>query len=131
MEKENNFTSIKFELNHLTHEQIHEKLGKGICNLKEYSYCVNKFGFNSINFESKSFIAIFLSQVIHPLYLYQIFSISDWFKIKYYTFAIIALVLIIIILSINSLQQYVNYEKIKNFSLKLVARIKRNIVRFL
>ena len=131
MEKENNFTSIKFELNHLTHEQIHEKLGKGICNLKEYSYCVNKFGFNLINFETKSIIQIFIGQLIRPLYIYQIYSVQDWYRINYNSFATITLILIIVILTIDSWHKYKCYEKIQNFTLRLRARIKRHFVLLL
>ena len=106
MENEKVFTSSKFELNKFTHNEIFAFFGEGIKDIKEYSYCLNKFGFNLINFETKSIIQIFIGQLIRPLYIYQIYSVQDWYRINYNSFATITLILIIVILTIDSWHKY-------------------------
>ena len=128
LEKDNLFTAPKFEIKKFTHREIHESFGKGITNVREYSYNLNRFGLNTINLESKSFLNIFLGQFFTPLYLYQVYSIADWFNSGYISFAIIVLVLIITILFINSTKTYYNFLKILSFSLTLKARINRYLV---
>ena len=128
MEKERVFISINFELNKFRHEEIHQFFGKGFNCIKEFSYCRNKFGLNLIKLEAKSFLGIFFKQVIHPLYLYQIFSISDLYYISYYSFATITLIITIFILLINSWQQFYNHKKIENFTLNFESTIIRKFV---
>jgi len=132
LEDEKAFTCIKFELHNFTHIELYKKFGRGITNVKEYCYSLNKFGLNQVFFQSKSFFNIFMSQFLHPLYLYQVYSITDFYVINYYTFASIILVLIIIILFVNSYQQYMNYSKILSFSLQsFKVEILRYLVLFL
>jgi cation-transporting ATPase 13A2 len=128
LEDEKAFTSIRFELHKFNHIELHKNFGRGITNVKEYCYSLNKYGLNQVFFQSKSFFNIFMSQFLHPLYLYQVYSIADFFYIGYYSFASIILVLIIIILFVNSYQQYMNYSKILSFSLQ---SFKVEILRYL
>ena len=130
MENEKIFTPIKLELNHFTNEEIHTYFGGGIKNIIDYNYCLNKYGQNIINFKGKSFIEIFIEQMMTPIYLYQIFSILIWFYNQYYIFACIALFLILIILTVNSKHQSIISKNIQNFSIKLDVKIKRQIVNF-
>jgi magnesium-transporting ATPase (P-type) len=128
LEDEKAFTSIRFELHKFSNLEILQKFSKGINNVMEYSYSLNKFGFNKVYFQSKSFFYIFMSQFLHPLYLYQVYSITDFYVIKYYSFASVILILIIIILFVNSYQQHLNYCKILGFS---VQSFKVQIIRYL
>jgi magnesium-transporting ATPase (P-type) len=129
LEDERAFTSIRFELHKFNHVEIINYFSRGFTNVKEYSYSLNKFGLNRVNFQSKSFFNIFMSQFLHPLYLYQVFSITDFYYSSYSSFASIILFLIIITLFVNSYQQYMNYSKILSFSLQSFnVKVKRNLV---
>ena len=102
---------------------------QGINSVVQYNYCLNKFGYNSIEFESKSLFNIFILHVKQPLYIYQFFSIGYYFWIGYYQFGIIVLVIILIIQYMDSYQVYTNYRRILSFSLDLPSRIKRILVK--
>jgi hypothetical protein len=128
LEKDNVMTSIRFEFKKFSNKEIHDNFGNGITNVKEYCYNLNKFGMNTINFESKSWTNIFISQCLQPLYLYQIFSITNWYQLKYNSMATVILFLMIITLVVNSTQQYKNYQKILSFSLQVKAKICRYLV---
>jgi len=131
LEDEKAFTSIRFELHKFNHVEINKYFGRGFTNVKEYSYSLNKFGLNKVNFQSKSFFNIFMGQFLHPLYLYQVYSITDFYYSSYSSFASIILFLIIITLFVNSYQQYMNYSKILSFSLQSFnVNVRRNLVNY-
>jgi hypothetical protein len=129
IESDNCLSPVNFDLCSFKNKEIHENYGRGLRNIAEYNYLLNKHGFNEIAMKSKSFCRIFLEQLLYPLYLYQIYVQIIWNKESYYSFAIITFICSLIILLINTHHTHKNYNKIMSFNNKTPATVKRNFVR--
>ena len=114
MENSNSFTPILFDLSKFRNNEIHKKFGLkqirihnsnseydqfeyttsnlGIKNIEEYNYLLNKFGMNQIEMKYKSLCLIFIEQLIHPFYAYQIYAIVVWIYDKYFYFSYILII---------------------------------------
>jgi hypothetical protein len=124
-ENEKYFESVRFNLIKYTNNEIYEFFGKGICDILDYNYLLNKFGLNALNLSTKSFFTIFLEQIIQPFYLYQVISMIIWIKSEYFNFLVLVLIMMTIMLIINTCQNYKNYIKIYHFA----NNIKTDIIR--
>jgi magnesium-transporting ATPase (P-type) len=98
----------------------------GLKNIHEYNYLINKFGRNVIEMEYKSFTRIFLEQLIHPFFIYQIYAVVIWELDNYTYFSYVIVSCTLIIILVNSHHTYTNYKRILNFNHSAPAFIQRD-----
>jgi magnesium-transporting ATPase (P-type) len=98
----------------------------GLKNIYEYNYLINKFGRNVIEMEYKSFTRIFLEQLIHPFFIYQIYAVVIWELDNYTYFSYVIVSCTLIIVLVNSHHIYTNYKRILNFNHSAPAFIQRD-----
>lgn len=126
-EKECVFEPIKLDLTKYKNREIHDIFGKGLNDVFDYNYLLNKFGTNVLNLKSKSFFRTFLEQLFHPFYIYQIVSIAIWIRTGYYSFCLVVICLMAIILIINTFQNHKNSKNIFYYSNTGVTTIIRSL----
>ncbi len=115
IEKEQNFTAIKFELHGLKNQDIHLFYGKGFNNSKEFSYSLNKFRKFQMDIPYKNLFVIFLKNLNHGYYLLQILSVMIWISYNYIAFSVIVLLLLFVLILLNSYLTY-TFSLNMNFS---------------
>ena len=120
------FVPISFDLNRFSQCKIHKLFYQGISNEEEYFYLKKKYGKNEIELKHQSFFSIFFQQLLHPFYLYQLFSIAVWVYIEFYYACIIIVFLMFSVNLIKTNQTYKNLLRILSFSVNLKTRIVRN-----
>ena len=74
IEADNCFESIKFDISELTNKEVISTYGKldGISNIIDYNYLLNKFERNTIEMETKGFLAYLSSVFYNPVFLFQV-----------------------------------------------------------
>lgn len=115
LENSNQFRTVEMNLN-LKNSEIHRFYSKGISNIEEYNYLLNKFGENIMKMKSKSYLNIILKKIFTPINLYTIFVIILWTNQGYLNFAFVVFIFSFLMLLITSYQKYSNYKKICNYS---------------
>lgn len=115
LESTKKFRTVEMNLN-LKNSEIHRYYNKGISNIKEYNYLLNKFGENIMKMKSKSYLNIILKKIFTPINLYTIFVLSIWCYEDYFNYSFVIFILSFLMLLITSYQKYSNYKKIYNYS---------------
>ena len=122
------FLPIKFELSNYLNQELHTKFGEGIKNVSDYNFLLNKFGYNDTILKEKSFVTIFIEQLLKKIYLYQIVSVFIWFYQSYYSMSIIVIILSLFIILVNTYYNFRNYKKLltvdDNKNITIIRKIK-------
>jgi len=126
IEKENGMFPLFFDLSKFSNKDIHNLLGQGISQEKEYNYLFKKYGRNTIKMRNKTFFHLLIEQILHPFYLYQFLTITIWIYTSYTYYAIITIFMMSIILVVNTMHTTKNYNKILSFSKSVNSKIIRN-----
>lgn len=119
---------VLFNFSGFRNSEIHKVFGEGIRTLDEYNMLLNKYGMNLISLKNKSFVMILLENIVQPLYIYQIFSVSVWLKNENYVFCLFVFLIFAVIIVMNSRQSHKNYRRIVNMTVVSKINIKRNFV---
>lgn len=127
IDQNRSFCPLKFDLKNFTNKEIHMKFSEGIKSIKDYNFLLNKFDLNEINLDNKSFFMILILNFLRMIYLYQIFSVIIWYRIDYYSFATVVLITTIIIVIINSYENWKNYKRLSIYSGNEDGTVIRNI----
>lgn len=125
-EIDNSLVPIVFDLTSHTTEEIHNTYGRGLSDMFDYNYLLNKFGKNVIELKAKSFVILLFEQIFHPFYIYQIVSIVIWCKTGYFYFMTIVIVLLLVTLIINTTQKLDTYKNMLIFTSNTYSKIIRH-----
>lgn len=114
-EVSNLFHPVKFDLMGFTNKEIFSRFSDGIKSLRDLNFLMNKYDQNTFSFSERNFLTILIQQLIKPLYLYQIISISIWSisvtdEGPYYQMIIVVTILSLAILLCNSYYKYKRFE---------------------
>eukprot|EP00002_Diphylleia_rotans_P033447 TRINITY_DN7112_c0_g1_i1.p1 TRINITY_DN7112_c0_g1~~TRINITY_DN7112_c0_g1_i1.p1 ORF type:complete len:1215 (-),score=179.41 TRINITY_DN7112_c0_g1_i1:162-3806(-) len=86
------FEKVTFTTN-LSYKEIYDSYSRGIKTQKEYDTARQLHGSNIIEIPLKSNIGLLLDEVLHPFFVFQLFSIGLWLLENYYIYAIAILVI--------------------------------------
>lgn len=120
------FKPIFFFIGDISNGEIHNKFGEGIKNLNDYNCALNRFGLNLIFHEKSSFLFFFFKQMIHPFYIYQFFSAVCWSFTEYYSYLILILIVMFLVILINAILSYKNWKMVFSDEEKISCKAIRN-----
>eukprot|EP00698_Gefionella_okellyi_P002841 TRINITY_DN12710_c0_g1_i1.p1 TRINITY_DN12710_c0_g1~~TRINITY_DN12710_c0_g1_i1.p1 ORF type:complete len:1132 (-),score=273.59 TRINITY_DN12710_c0_g1_i1:2313-5708(-) len=109
-----------------THFSIQERNSTGLDRMKA-AVQTQRFGRNLIEVNVPSIPKILMDEVLHPFYLFQIYSFSWWFWENYYYYCVCLIVMTIISLIAELVETRRNWTKLREMAhLDLAVRVMRD-----
>ena len=95
-----------------TYEQIYELAGKN--KVETFNDITKIYGPNVIDVPVKSYLQLFIEEVLNPFYVFQIFSIVIWILVNYYYYAGAVLIISVVSIALSLYQTRKNMVQLKN-----------------
>ncbi|CAG9316229.1 unnamed protein product [Blepharisma stoltei] len=81
------FVALQFPYTQ-TYSQLHEKFGKGLTSDSQYRGRLSLFGHCMIDVPMPGVLKLLVTDVMHPFFIFQIFSIGLWLWEEYYYYSV-------------------------------------------
>eukprot|EP00002_Diphylleia_rotans_P032381 TRINITY_DN6796_c0_g1_i7.p1 TRINITY_DN6796_c0_g1~~TRINITY_DN6796_c0_g1_i7.p1 ORF type:complete len:1160 (+),score=178.83 TRINITY_DN6796_c0_g1_i7:67-3546(+) len=81
------FRKVEFNIN-IECEKIHTQHGKGVLDPNDYHERLAYYGANLVSVPLKSDVGLLLDEVLHPFFVFQLFSITLWLLEQYFIYAV-------------------------------------------
>ena len=108
-----NFQRTQFNTS-LSYSKLHKLAESEVENERDLRELL--FGKNSTETPIKSVVQILLDEILHPFYLFQVFSIAMWFVEQYYIYCASMGVVSFIVVSLSFLKTMSNLQKLKEMT---------------
>ncbi|CAG9318803.1 unnamed protein product [Blepharisma stoltei] len=118
------FAEIKFPMN-LQFKEIHEKMSSG--SDSQYNDRKALFGDNLISVPMPSVWSLFLAEIMHPFFVFQVFSCILWTIELYYYYAAVIFFMTVGMLIFNLIETRTNIKKVREMAhYECNMKVKRN-----